>query len=68
MLVFKGAPKGYAGEPHHVGLVAEKNGKTTVIHASSRQGIVTEDELRAKDGWTLLAIHRMIRAQRKGAE
>ncbi len=68
MLAFRGAPTGYAGQPHHVGLVAEKDGKATVIHASSRQGRVVEEEMRARDGWTLLAVHRMIRVQRKGAD
>lgn len=63
MLVFKGKPTDEKdGQPQHVGLVAERDGVITVIHASSTRGVV-EDELRAKDGWTLLGIHRYIEVQ-----
>ena len=69
MLAFKGAPTGYAGQPHHVGLVAECGGRPTVIHASSTKGEVVEEALRERDGWTLLAVHRLIRTgQRKEAD
>ena len=69
MLAFKGAPTGYAGQPHHVGLVAECGGRLTVIHASSTKGEVVEEALRERDGWTLLAVHRLIRTgQRKEAD
>lgn len=62
MLAFKGKPtdKIGDGQPHHVGLVAEKNGELTVIHASSANGKVVETPLAGPYGWTLLAIHRYI--------
>lgn len=62
MLAFKGSgtDKQGDGQPHHVGLVAEKNGELTVIHASSANGKVVETPLYGPYGWTLLAIHRYI--------
>lgn len=65
MLAFKGKPLGFGGQPHHVGLVAKKAGAWTVIHASSVYGKVVETPLTAREGWTLLAIHRYIKT---GAE
>ena len=60
MLAFKGKAtdeKG-DGEPHHVGLVTEKG---TVLHSSSVNGRgVVETPLTAKEGWTLLAQHKLI--------
>lgn len=65
MLAFKGSgtDKQGDGQPHHVGLVAEKNGELTVIHASSANGKVVETPLYGPYGWTLLAIHRYIEPQ-----
>lgn len=59
MLAFKGKAtdeKG-DGEPHHVGLVTERG---TVLHSSSAKGQVVETPLEAKEGWTLLAQHKLI--------
>ncbi len=57
MLAFKGLPRGYGGEPHHVGLVT---GAGTVVHSSSAKGKVVETPLDSREGWTLLAVHRYI--------
>lgn len=67
MLAFKGRPsdKRGDGQPHHVGLVADKDGRLTVIHASSANGKVVETPLEAGQGWTLLAKHKLIQAQEK---
>lgn len=70
MLAFKGSgtDKQGDGQPHHVGLVAEKNGELTVIHASSANGRVVETPLYGPYGWTLLAIHRYIEPRQEEKE
>lgn len=70
MLAFKGSgtDKQGDGQPHHVGLVAEKDGELTVIHASSANGRVVETPLYGPYGWTLLAIHRYIEPQAEKEE
>ena len=67
MLAFKGRPsdKRGDGQPHHVGLVADKDGRLTVIHASSANGKVVETPLEAGQGWTLLAKHKLIQTQER---
>jgi hypothetical protein len=47
----------------HVGIVTDDG---TVIHSSSVRGKVVEDELKAADGWDLLAVHRYIEPKEEG--
>lgn len=61
MLAFKAQGEDY----HHVGIVTE-NG--TVVHSSSTQGGrgVVETPLTSKEGWTHLAVHRLIETSESG--
>lgn len=66
MIAFKGSPtEAKDGEPHHCGLVAEKNGQLVVIHSSSSKGMVVETPLTEREGWSLLAIHRYIEVEKE---
>lgn len=57
MLAFKAS----GGDVHHVGLVT---GEGTVVHSSSLGGRgVVETALTKEEGWTQLAIHRMLEVQ-----
>lgn len=58
MLAFKNSGE----DVHHVGLVT---GEGTVVHASSKHGKVVETKLTAREGWTLLGVHRYIAVAEK---
>lgn len=62
MITFKGLPLGHDGEPHHVGLVTDRG---TVIHSSFVYHKVVETPLTTKEGWTLLARHKLISVEEK---